>query len=68
MKNGIKMQSEVKMMKTNIWLNGMMGLIVGDALGVPVQFMDRTEIRHRAQGPVTGMESGGVYQMPEGTW
>lgn len=56
------------MMKTNIWLNGMMGLIVGDALGVPVQFMDRTEIRNRAQGPVTGMESGGVYQMPEGTW
>lgn len=62
------MQSEVKMMKTNIWLNGIMGLIVGDALGVPVQFMDRTEIRNRAQGPVTGMESGGVYQMPEGTW
>ena len=55
-------------MKTNIWLNGMMGLIVGDALGVPVQFMDRTEIRNRAQGPVTGMEAGGVYQMPEGTW
>ena len=55
-------------MKTNIWLNGMMGLNVGDALGVPVQFMDRTEIRNRAQGPVTGMEAGGVYQMPEGTW
>ena len=53
------------MMKTNIWLNGMMGLIVGDALGVPVQFMDREKIRNRAQGPVTGMEEGGVYQMPE---
>lgn len=51
-----------------IWLNGMMGLVVGDALGVPVQFMNRDEIRNRAKGPVTGMESGGVYKMPEGTW
>lgn len=25
----------------NIWLDGMMGLIVGDALGVPVQFMEK---------------------------
>ena len=25
-------------MKKNIWLDGMMGLVVGDALGVPVQF------------------------------
>lgn len=50
------------------WLNGMMGLVVGDALGVPVQFMERDEIRERAKGPVTGMESGGVYEMPEGTW
>ena len=52
----------------NIWRNGMMGLIVGDALGVPVQFMERDEIRNRAEGLVTGMESGGVYEMPEGTW
>ena len=28
----------------NIWLDGMMGLIVGDALGVPVQFMEKEEI------------------------
>lgn len=51
-----------------IWLNGMMGLVVGDALGVPVQFLKRDEIRDRAKGPVTGMESGGVFKMPEGTW
>jgi ADP-ribosylglycohydrolase len=55
-------------MKQNIWLDGMMGLVVGDALGVPVQFMTREEIRNRECGPVTGMESGGVYDMPEGTW
>ena len=56
------------MMEKNIWLNGMMGLIVGDALGCPVQFMRRNVIRNRAQGPVTGMESGGAYRMPAGTW
>ena len=31
-------------MKKNIWLDGMMGLVVGDALGVPVQFLSRDEI------------------------
>ncbi len=48
--------------------NGMYGLIVGDALGVPVEFMDRGEIEWREQGPVTGMEGGGTYNMPAGTW
>lgn len=30
--------------------------------------MERREIAERAEGPVTGMEAGGVYHMPEGTW
>lgn len=55
-------------MEKNIWLDGMLGLVVGDALGCPVQFMSREEIASRDEGPVTGMESGGVYEMPEGTW
>lgn len=55
-------------MGKNIWLDGMMGLVVGDALGVPVQFMSREEIASREAGAVTGMEAGGVYHMPEGTW
>lgn len=55
-------------MEKNIWLDGMMGLVVGDALGVPVQFMRREEIAKRPEGPVKAMEAGGVYQMPEGTW
>ena len=55
-------------MKKNIWRDGMMGVVVGDALGCPVQFMTRDEIRNRPEGLVTGMESGGVYEMPEGTW
>ena len=54
-------------MKKNIWLDGMMGLVVGDALGVPVQFLSRDEIKNRPEGLVTGMEAGGVYNMPEGT-
>ena len=53
-------------MKNNIWLDGMMGLVVGDALGCPVQFMSREKICKR--GPVTGMEGYGTYNMPEGTW
>ena len=59
---------EERHMERNIWLDGMMGVIVGDALGCPVQFMSRDEIAERPEGPVTGMESGGVYRMPEGTW
>lgn len=57
-----------EMMQRNIWLDGMMGVVVGDALGCPVQFMKRSEIAGRTEGSVKGMESGGVYHMPEGTW
>lgn len=32
---------ERKMNKSNIWLNGIMGVVVGDALGVPVEFKER---------------------------
>jgi len=49
----------------NIWVNGMMGLVVGDALGMPVQFMDRAEVKKR---PVKTMEGYGTYHMPPGTW
>lgn len=50
-------------MDRNKWLDGMMGLIVGDALGVPVQFMEKEGIISRENGPVKGMESGGVYDI-----
>lgn len=55
-------------MERNIWLDGVMGLVVGDALGCPVQFLSREEIKNRHKGPVKGMENGGIYAMPEGTW
>ncbi len=50
----------------NIWLDGIMGVIIGDALGCPVQFMERDELKNR--GPVTGMEEHGTFDMPLGTW
>ena len=49
----------------NIWLDGVMGVIVGDALGCPVQFRSRDEI---GADPVTGMRGHGTYDMPVGTW
>lgn len=55
-------------MMKDIWKSGMMGLVTGDALGVPVQFMSRSQIAARPEGTVNGMESGGVFDMPEGTW
>lgn len=53
-------------MNNNIWLDGMMGLVTGDALGNPVQFMEREEVRSR--GNVVSMEAGGAYNTPAGTW
>lgn len=54
------------MTERNIMLEGMMGLIIGDALGCPVQFLSREQIRRR--GPVIGMEGHGTFNMPVGTW
>ena len=47
------------------WVNGMMGVVVGDALGMPVQFSDRVELK---MNPVKTMEGYGTYNMPPGTW
>ena len=49
----------------NIWLNGIMGVVVGDALGCPVQFESRREV---ARHPVTGMRGYGTFHLPEGSW
>ena len=50
---------------TNIWKNGIMGVVVGDALGCPVQFKSREEV---ALYPVTGMRGYGTFNLPEGSW
>lgn len=46
-------------------LGGILGLAVGDALGVPVEFRSREEL---AQNPVTGMRAYGTHHQPAGTW
>ncbi|SNU08145.1 ADP-ribosylglycohydrolase [Lachnospiraceae bacterium] len=51
--------------KRNVWLDGIMGVAVGDALGLPVQFMEREEL---ASDPVTEMLPCDLYLSPIGTW
>ena len=45
--------------------DGIIGLILGDALGVPVEFTSRETLQ---ENPVTGMRGYGTYNMPPGTW
>ena len=44
---------------------GIWGLIVGDALGVPVEFQDREELE---KNPVIDMRAYGTHNQPKGTW
>lgn len=52
-------------MKRDIYKDILFGVAVGDALGVPVEFMTREQI---AKNPVTDMIGYGTYNLPEGTW
>lgn len=42
-----------------------MGLVVGDALGVPAEFMSRAELK---ENPITDMVGYGTHEQPAGTW
>jgi ADP-ribosyl-[dinitrogen reductase] hydrolase len=42
-----------------------LGLAIGDALGVPVEFKSRLTLN---RNPVTDMMGYGTYDLPEGTW
>jgi ADP-ribosyl-[dinitrogen reductase] hydrolase len=44
---------------------GLLGLALGDALGVPVEFSTRAE---REEDPVRGMRSGGTWKREPGTY
>jgi len=46
-------------------LAGLWGAVVGDALGVPVEFRSREEIRQQL---VTDMRGNGTHRQPAGTW
>lgn len=45
--------------------DGIMGLVAGDALGVPVEFCSRAELK---SNPIRDMTGYGTYNLPPGTW
>lgn len=46
-------------------LGGILGLCIGDALGVPVEYRSRQSLREK---PVTDLTGHGVHNQPPGTW
>ncbi len=46
-------------------LGGLWGAVIGDALGVPVEFKSREEVR---RSPVTSMQGYGTFNLPAGSW
>lgn len=52
-------------MKTTVIHSAIFGLVVGDALGVPVEFKSRDFLK---RFPVTDMHAYGVHHQPLGTW
>ena len=50
---------------SNRMLSGLIGLCIGDALGVPVEFSTREGLKKH---PVTDMIGYGMHDQPKGTW
>ena len=46
-------------------LGGLWGAVVGDALGVPVEFGSRADVQ---RNPVTDLRGHGTHNQPKGTW
>src|SRR5690242_1546622 len=61
----LTMNSASKSPRRDRVLGGLWGSIVGDALGVSVEFMKRDEIE---LSPVTDMQGHGTHNQPAGTW
>jgi ADP-ribosylglycohydrolase len=59
------MNSSPTILQQDRVLGGLWGSLVGDALGVPVEFRSRTEVHN---DPVTGMRENGSHHQPKGTW
>ena len=51
--------------KRQMILGGLWGAVVGDALGVPVEFQSRESLR---SDPVVNMRGHGTHGQPPGTW
>ena len=49
----------------NKYKDSLYGFIVGDALGVPVEFKSRLSLKNN---PVTDMMGFGTHPVPSGTW
>ena len=45
--------------------DGIIGLAIGDAIGVPVEFRSRQEL---TKAPVVSMREYGTHYQPRGTW
>ncbi|MHC1748095.1 MAG: ADP-ribosylglycohydrolase family protein [Cellulosilyticaceae bacterium] len=60
-----ELEIHVKSEKEQRLFGGLFGFIVGDAMGVPVEFCTRIE---REKDPVKEMRAYGTYHQPYGTW
>lgn len=47
------------------YLDGLMGFVIGDTMGVPLRFKTREEL---LVNPITKMIGNGTYQLPAGVW
>ena len=47
------------------YINSIFGFVVGDALGVPVEFLTRDRLK---KNPVVDMIGFGSHKVPDGTW
>ncbi len=51
--------------KKDPFVSGLYGFVIGDAFGLPIEFMNRDRLK---QNPVTDMIPMGTYRFPIGTW
>lgn len=54
-----------KELEMNKYIGAVLGLVVGDALGVPAEFKSRAKLK---KSPVTDMIGYGTHNQPAGTW
>jgi ADP-ribosyl-[dinitrogen reductase] hydrolase len=60
-----KMNSSLPISRRERILGGLWGSLVGDALGVPVEFKDRATVQ---ADPVRNLRGHGTHNQPPGTW